>query len=465
MDYDVLILGGGIIGCAAAYELSKYSLNIALIEKECDIADDVALINAAIVYDGIETKDDNMANLEFLGNKMFDGLSKKFNIPFKRNGSLLLIQNDDGSEIKNIYNRAKGRGIENIKLIDGEEARKIEPSLNIDVKYALYSQNNGVVCPYDLALAYGEIAYDNGVNFKFEEEVLSIKKMKNGFGVTTNKNKFTCKIVINTTPINTYVSDIKEEEKRKLDKKINLQYFVMEKEVVPKFKNTLFILNNKRDRIYGVPNAYGDTIIAISSESVMSIAKAKSRINSAANILEEDLISTHYRLPFYNEEMIIEDKDIDQGYLKVVGKHYGQVTITPALSTNICKRIVSILNCSLKKDFYDKRREYYKFSSMNNEERNKLIELDRRYGNIICVCQKITEGEIVDAIRRPLGARTIEGIIRRTGALMGSCKGSLCYNKIVQILARETNKDLRDILLDSKGSNIFKGRIKEFNSI
>ena len=464
MDYDVLILGGGIVGCAAAYELSKYSLNIALIEKEYDIADDVSLVNAAIVYDGIETKDDRVANLELIGNRMFDDLSKKFNIPFKRNGSLLLIQNDDGSEITSIYKRAKKRGIENIKLIDGEEAKKLEPALNIDVKFALYSYNTGVVCPYDMALSYGEVAYDNGVNFKLEEEVLAIKKFRNGFQVNTNKNKFTCKLVINTTPVNTYFSDFPEEDKV-LENRINLQYFIMDKEIKPNFKNTLFILNNKRERIYAVPNAYGDTILAISSKNVMSIAKAKDRINSAASILDEDFINTHYRLPFYNEGMVIDDRYINEGYLRVSGKHYGQVTITPALADNICKRIVSILKCIPKKDFYDKRREYYNFSAMSNMDRNNLIKQDKRYGNMVCVCQKVTEGEIVDSIRRPLGARTIEGVKRRTGALMGSCKGSLCYNKVAEILARETDKDLREIVIDADGSNIFKGRIKEFDSI
>lgn len=464
MDYDVLILGGGIIGCAAAYELSKYSLNIALIEKEYDIADDVSLVNAAIVYDGIETKDDAMANLELTSNKMFDDLSKKFNIPFKRNGSLLLIQNDDGSEITSIYKRAKKRGIENIKLIDGEEAKKIEPALNIDVKYALHSHNIGVVCPYDLALSYGEVAYDNGVNFKLEEEVLAIKKFRNGFQVNTNKNKFTCRLVINTTPINTYFSDFPEEDKV-LENRINLQYFIMDKEVKPNFKNTLFILNSKRERIYAVPNAYGDTILALSSKNVMSIAKAKDRINSAAKILDEDFINTHYRLPFYNEGMVIDDRYINEGYLRVAGKHYGQVTITPALADNICKSIVSILKCKPKKEFFDKRREYYNFRAMSNFERSNLIKLDKRYGNMVCVCQKVTEGEIVDSIRRPLGARTIEGIKRRTGVLTGSCKGSLCYNKVAGILARETDKDLREILIDSSGSNVVMGRIKEFDSI
>lgn len=464
MDYDVLILGGGIIGCAAAYELSKYSLNIALIEKEYDIADDVSLVNAAIVYDGIETKDDTMAKLELAGNRMFDDLSKKFNIPFRRNGSLLLIEKDDGSEINSIYKRAKQRGIKNMKLIDGAEAKRMEPALNIDVKFAIYSHNIGVVCPYDLALSYGEVAYDNGVNFKLQEEVLSIKKFRNGFQVVTNKNKFTCRLVINTTPVNTYLSDFPEEDES-LGNRINLQYFIMDKEIKPNFKNTLFILNNKRERIFAVPNAYGDTILALSSKDVMPIAKAESRINSAASILDEDFINTHYRLPFYNESMIIDDRYINEGYLRVVGKHYGQVTITPALANNICSKIVSILKCKPKKDYYDKRREYYKFRSMSNEERNNLIKSDKRYGNMVCVCQKVTEGEIVDSIRRPLGARTIEGIKRRTGALLGSCKGSLCYNKVAEILARETDKDLREIVIDSSGSNIFKGRIKEFDSI
>ena len=171
MDYDILILGGGLIGCAVAYELSKYNLNIALIEKDYDIADDIAFINTAIVYDGIEADDDLMAKLEVIGNGIIDKLSDKFDIPFKRIGSLIIAEDDKQVEnIKKIYNRAVKRGINGIELIGSDKIKELEPNIKSKAKMAIYSNNTGVICPYDLALAYAEIAFDNGVNFRLEEE-------------------------------------------------------------------------------------------------------------------------------------------------------------------------------------------------------------------------------------------------------------------------------------------------------
>ena len=164
MDYDVLVLGGGIIGCAVAYELSKYSLNIALIEKDYDIASDVALTNTAIVYDGVECDSTLMAKLEFMGNSMFRQVTEKFNIPFKKCGSLITASGSKGKEkVNKLYKQALDRGIEYVQLLSGEEARSMEPSLSEKVTKALYSPNTGVTCPYDLAITYGEIAFDNGV--------------------------------------------------------------------------------------------------------------------------------------------------------------------------------------------------------------------------------------------------------------------------------------------------------------
>lgn len=284
VDYDVLIIGGGIIGCAAAYELSKYSLNIALIERDSDIANDSVIPNTSIIY--------------------------------------------------------------------------------------------------DIAIGYGEIAYDNGVNFKLEEEVIGINQTANGFKVVTSRNKFTCKVVVNTTPEKNFSNDLNID-------------------------NTYYIDMN-------------------------SLRK------------------------------LIDDSVLDKKYYKTIGKHKGLTTMTPAIARLLRESIVEKTNCKLKKDYNDRRRELFRFRSMNNEERNKLIKIDSKYGKIICPCNLVTEGEIVDAIRRPLGARTIEGVKRRTGACQGDCQGSYCLQKIAHILSRELNKSINLIVKDSKLSKIMPIRIKEF---
>lgn len=177
MDYDVLILGGGLVGCAAAYELSKYSLNIALIERDYDIADDLSQVNAAMIYDGSECTDTLMAKLENKGNEIIEQISSQFKVPFKKCGSLVIAQDKkEEEEILKTYENSVNRGIKNIYLLDSDEVYKLEQNLNIAVKKAIYSKNTGVICPYDLAISYAEIAFDNGVNFKLEEEVVEDRK-------------------------------------------------------------------------------------------------------------------------------------------------------------------------------------------------------------------------------------------------------------------------------------------------
>jgi L-2-hydroxyglutarate oxidase LhgO len=464
MDYDVLILGGGIIGCAAAYELSKYSLNIALIEKDYDIADDVALINSAIVYDGIECEDSLASKLEVMGNSMFDELAEKFKVPFKRTGGLLIAGNkEEEQKITAIYERALQRGIENIRLLDSKEIYELEPNLKVKAIRGLYSEKLGVVCPYDLAISYAEIAFDNGVNFKLEEEVINIEKIARGFRVETNKNRFICKMVINTTPGKSYSIDGGIEEIS--NNASYLKYLLFERDFKGGFSNMLFTINQQGESVYAIPSAQGNAIAALKTDENINYNEALRKVSSLVNGIRESDIAGFYQSVYYNDLVFIDDSSVDKGYIKVSTKHYGEVTMTPSIAKIICETVISNIKCKLKNNYHDKRREFYRFRDLSNEERNEIIELDKRYGKVVCLCQMITEGEVVEAIRRPLGARTLEGVKRRTGATLGACQGSYCMNKIVSILARETNKKITDIVMDSKNSRIILNRIKEFDGV
>lgn len=467
MDYDVLILGGGIIGCAAAYELSKYNLNIALIEKDYDIADDLSSVHTAIVYDGAEASNNLMSSLENLGNGLIEEIALKFNVPFKRIGSLRVAQTDKAVEkLNQIYNRAKQRGIKDIHLIEEEHAKEVEPNLNIPIKKALYSQNTAIISPYDLALAYAEVASDNGVFFRLEETVLNIQNMAKGFKVTTNKNKFTCKVVINTIPSEQYdlnYNNNNNNEEKKKDKK--LYYLLSDHD----FKGSLgSLVINELDTngfIFQTPTFSSGTLIAVKSDTILSFDEIIKTSNTILPGLTKRNINHMFSDEFNVDSMLIDESEISKGYISITGSHYGEVTIAPTLSQMLCETIVNNLKCTLKKNFIDKRREYYRFKDLSNKEINEIIKLDPRYGKIICLCNMISEGEIVDAIRRPLGARTVEGVKRRTGATFGNCHGSYCINKVIDILSREMDKKTTDIVKDSKGSKVLTARIKEFDGV
>lgn len=463
MDYDVLILGGGIIGCAAAYELSKYSLNIALIERDYDIADDVALINSTIVYDGLECQNSLMSRLEIMGNKLVKKMAKKFNVNLK-NYNYMIIAEDKNDEDKLIemYNNAKIQKMDNIYLLDSAEVSEIEPALDNRVKKALYSKNTAIIEPYDLALAYGEIAFDNGVNFKLEEEVLDIQKISKGFRVVTNKNKFTCNMVLNTTPGRNYsIGSLSKSNKNRS----NQEYFLLNNNLRKTFNAIVTTLKKDGNQVCITPTIEGNSAVYVKSDNDISYDDAFNQILKFNSSVKEENINQFYELPFYNDTLIIDDSSIENGYISVNGKSYAQVTVTPAIAKIVCEIIVNNLKCVLKKNFMDKRREFYKFRDLENDDRRKIIQLNKSYGKVICYCNKITEGEIIDAIRRPLGARTLEGVRRRTGVTFGECMGTQCLSKIVKILAREMNKSMTDVVKESKNSKLISGRIKEFNDM
>lgn len=461
MDYDVLILGGGILGCSVAYEMSKYNLNIALIEKDYDIVDDISFVNTSVVYDGSETSNELMSSLEKNGSKLIEEACSKFNVAYKKVGALRIVSDEKGiDDLINMYDRAKKRGIENVHLIESSDVYDIEPNIKYDVKKSLYSENVAIIAPYDLAIAYGEVAADNGVNFRFEEEVLDIQSISKGFKVTTNKNKFTCKAVINTIPDKKYMIDGEEIDRHEIMN--NTTYLVVDGDD-GNYLNKVIINTIDEDKfVLNIPNLSNGYIIGIKSSHQLTVEEGIKYANKVFPEVKRNNISNIFNEECNKNLMYIDDSKIDMGYISITGTHYGKITIAPAIAKTMSYTIANNMKATYKKNFVDKRREVYRFREMNKSQRNEIISLDKRYGNIVCICNQVSEGEIVDCIRRPLGARTIEGIKRRTGAGLGSCYGSYCDRKILNILAREMNKRPSDIVEDSKNSQLWPSRIKEF---
>lgn len=470
MDYDVLVLGGGIIGCAVAYELSKYNLNIAVIEKEFDIADDISFVNTSIVYDGSETSNTVMAGLEYIGNILLEDLCEKFNGPFKRIGSLRVVNDDNGViKLREMYERAIRRGIDGVYLIEPDEIYEIEPNINDEVKKGLYSQNVALVAPYDLAIAYAEVAFDNGVNFRLEEEVLTIQNVTKGFRVVTNKNKFSCKVVINTIANEIYINEKGVVEEKDSEDGVNsfknMSYILLDDNYENKLERIVTKTFDKDTFVVSTPVLNGGSLIGIKSIDKTSLDDNLRYASKLLKGINKGNINNLFRESYDKDSIEIDDEKIEKGYISVIGTHYGKVTLAPAIAKMLCDTISSNLNCKLKRNFIDKRREFYRFREMNKDEINEVIKLDKRYGKIVCMCNNVTEGEIVDSIRRPLGARTVKGVKRRTGAGFGNCHGAYCNEKIVQILSRELDRKITEIVDDSKNSNIVSGRIKEFKEI
>lgn len=456
MDYDVLILGGGIVGCSVAYELSKYNFNIALIEKNYDIVDETSFINTSVIYDGSETCNDVMATLELGGSKLIKEACNKFNVEYKNTGGLRVGYTDEEViRIKELYNNSLKKGIKNISLVNEKEIEKIEPNLKKGYKMGLYSKNIALINPYELAISYGEVAADNGVNFRFDEEVKYIDKNKKGFNVITSKNKFTCKIVINT---------VLSSEEDNSESFRTMNYFILDESMKNSIKSIVINEASEEEFIMNIPSLQGGNIIGIKNKNELTINDKITKAKKILKNVDQNFICMNY-INKKNNLLIIDDTEIENGYITVTGSHYAKVTLAPAIARAITESIIHKSTVTLKKDYVDRRRQFYKFRDMTNEERNEIISLDKRYGNIICICNQVTEGEIVDSIRRPLGARTVEGVKKRTGAGLGNCFGTYCSRKIIKILAKEMDKMPTEIVEDSKESKIWVSRIKEFDDV
>lgn len=464
MDYDVLILGGGIIGCAVAYELSKYNINIALIEKDYDVANDISFVNTAVIYDGSETSDYMMASLEKEGRKLIEDHCTKFQIPYKKVGALRISNNECGDErLESIYDRAKERGISGVHIIEEEAIKDIEPNLKAEYKKALYCENTAVISPYNLAISYAEVAADNGVNFRLEEKVIDIRSISKGFKVTTNKNKFTCKFVVNTIPNEISSDDNDDNPNSIISRKMN---YILFNDKLDNHMNNIII--NEIDEsafIIDIPTATNGSLIGIKGYDSLDIEKGLNLCKNIIPDIDKHTVTNIFTETYSKDSVSIEESKIDEGYIKVRGSHYSKITIAPAIAKRIETVLKTNMNITEKKDYIDKKRDIYVFKNMSKQERNEIIKLDSRYGNIVCSCNCISEGEIVDCIRRPLGARTVEGVKRRTGIGLGSCNGAYCNMKIIKILAREMDKDVLSIVDDSMESKILVGRIKEFSEI
>ncbi|SHK52795.1 L-2-hydroxyglutarate oxidase LhgO [Hathewaya proteolytica DSM 3090] len=461
MDYDVLILGGELIGCAIAYELSKYNLNIALIEKNYDIADEVNLGNTSMIFNGVENKDENTAQLEYEGNKEIEQVAKKFSVPYRRMPSIIMC--DEENYIVDSYKNLEDKYRDSCRLIGNSELNKIEPGIDCkNSKWALYINNTGIISPYDLAISYGEVAFDNNVNFKLEEEVIDITRENKGFRVSTNKNRFTCKIVINTTRRHNYSIDTSYNTKKK-DTDTRIKFFTTQKDIQYMYSNLIFSIKNGRYMV-ALPNLDDGVVGALITKDELDNSMVFHELKDILPGVPNSYIKSFYESNHYDEPYHII-KENDYGYIQVSDKHYAIATMAPAIAKKVVEYVAESIHCSAKKDFLDKRRDFYRFRDMDDKQRNEIINVNPKYGKVICHCNMITEGEIEDAIRRPLGARTLEGVKRRTGAAFGKCEGSRCLNKILRILARETNKPLTSIVKDSKNSNVLLNRIKEFDSM
>ncbi len=474
--FDIVIIGAGVSGACIARELSKYDLKILVLEKNNDVAAETTKANSAIIHAGFDaTEGTLMAKFNVLGNALFDQLAEELSFPFKRNGSLVIAKNEEELEtLKLLKARGEKNQVPDLYLLSKEETLELEPNINKNISGALLAKTGAITGPWEMTTALLENAVENGVELLINEEVVDIMKENDIFTVFTPNNEFHSKVIINCAGV--YADTIHNmvcEKSYKISPRKG-EYFVLTKNEGEKFHHTIFQAPTSLGKgILITPTVHENLLVGPDAEDIYdksSKATTRERLKLIMEISKEtsDKIDFSEQIRQFsglraesdrNDFIIEEDKKI-RNFIDIGGTKSPGLSSAPAIALEVLNILSKRITLKKKKSFTPKIKNHIIFSKLNYYDKNKLITENSKYGRIVCKCENITEAEIIDTIHRKVGATTVDGVKRRCRPGMGNCQGAFCGPKIQEILARELNKSLEEIILDSKSSYILTKETK-----
>jgi glycerol-3-phosphate dehydrogenase len=487
MKADVVIIGGGVIGASIARELSRYSLNVILIEKEDDVAMGTSKGNSGIIHAGYNADFRTLkGRLNIKSNPRFDKLCQDLKVRFKRIGSLVVgFTQKDFRKLKELKENGEKNGIKNLEIIRGPKLFELEPNLNLQAKYALYVPSAGIISPYKFTIALADNAVTNGVKVFLETEAKDIRiKEKQVCGVVTNRGLVETRLIINAAGL--YADEIAKTAGDSF--KINPlkgEYQLFDKQWGSLVNHILFPSPTKLSKgILVAPTVHGNLLIGPNSCRVkekddLSTSKAGIKeVHTGARELiphlpHQDLISSFAGLRADIEgrdDFVIEASKKIRGFINVAGIESPGLSSAPAIAEmvsdilqEVVKEISPQLELNYKNDFIETLLEQPKFADYLDKtgEWQEIVEKDADYGEIICRCEKVSKGEMLRAIYQPVPARSLDAIKRRTRAGMGRCQGGFCSPRVLKILSEELKISPLSITKKGKGSEILKTKTKD----
>jgi glycerol-3-phosphate dehydrogenase len=478
---DVLIVGAGVTGCAVARELAKTKRTVKVVERASDVCEGTSKANSGIVHSGYDAKPGTMkAKMNLEGNRMMEQLSKDLDFPYKKNGSLILcFAEEDRPALQELLERGEKNGVEGLRIVEREELIQMEPALSDQVVAALYAPTGGIVCPFGLTIALAENAADNGVQFQFNTEVTKIEKAEDAQGtyykVETSKGLEEARIVVNAAGV--YADKLHNMVSNKKMEIIARkgEYMLMDKEVGGMVSRTLFQLPTKMGKgILVTPTVHGNLLTGPTAtdvedkEAVNTTQDGLGEVLAKAGLSVKQVPSRQVITSFsglraheVGNDFIIGEAEDAKGFIDVAGIESPGLTSAPAIGVYVAELIQGIAPAEANPTFNGKRKGIPHMADATAEERAALIKEDPAYAQVVCRCELVTEGEIVNSIRRTLGATTLDGVKRRTRAGMGRCQAGFCSPKTVAILARELGKDEAEITKCGGDSIFLVGKDKE----
>lgn len=485
-DYDVIIIGAGVSGCAIARELARTERKIAVLEAASDICEGTSKANSGIVHGGYDAIPGTLkARLNLPGNQKMESLSKELDFPFVRNGSLVLCFEQEGlPRLEELKRRGEENGVEGLRLLTPEQVWELEPAVSRDIVGALYAPTGGIVCPFGLNIALAENAAANGVSFFLNHRVSSIIREESPEGtaytIEAGEETFRGSLVINAAGVYAdMIHNMVSEEKLTIVPRRG-EYCLMDKKSGNLVRSTIFQLPSKLGKgILVTPTVHGNLLVGPTAEDIpdrqgtdttaAGLARVIDMGSRSVQRLDGRQIITSFAglrahlLPQAGDEsdfLIGEVKDA-KGFFDVAGIESPGLSCAPAIGEYVAGLVNASYPAPEQENFVSERVGIRSIAEATEEERRELIAENAAYANVICRCELVTEGEILDAIHRPLGATTLDGVKRRTRAGMGRCQSGFCSPKVQEILARELGMDEGAVTKAGGESILLTGYTKE----
>ena len=472
---DIIVIGAGVSGCAIARELSRKKASVLVVEREEDVCCGTSKANSAIVHAGYDAKHGSlMAKLNVQGSRMMEQLSKDLDFHYRRNGSLVvMVSEDDRPNLMKLYENGLANGVEGLRIVERDELVTMEPNISDNAVAALYAPTGAIVCPFGLTYALAENAAANGVEFRFDSEVTGIEKIDGGWKIRTVKGDLEAKVVVNAAGVyadklhNMVSDDTMTIVPRRGD------YFLLDRTTGGHVNNTIFQLPGKFGKgVLVAPTVHGNTIVGPTAidiedkDSTATTAAGLDDVRAKCGMAVKDLplrqtITSFAGLRAHEARHEFFIGEIAPGFVDCAAIESPGLSSAPAIGVMVADIVNGILGLEDDPDFIPTRKGIKDPKELPFGERAALIKENPAYGTVICRCETITEGEIIDAIHRVPGARSVDGVKRRTRAGMGRCQGGFCSPRVLEILSRELGVPMSEITKSGGASKIIVGVNKD----
>lgn len=475
--FDVVVIGGGVVGGLILRELTKYDLSVCLLEKEGDVAMGASKANSGIVHAGFDATIGSLkAKFNVLGNEMMQGVCAELGVKFRQNGSLVVaFSNEEIQTLHELKERGEKNGVKSLEIISQQRLREMEKNIADEALSALYAPTGGIVCPYELTIASIGNAMDNGAKLLTDFAVSSIEKTTDGYIIKSDDGKrVEAKLIINCAglfsgKIANMVGDNDIEVCARKG-----EYILLDRESGDFVAHTLFFTPTKVGKGILITQTVDNNIL-LGPTATEQEGNDKETSAKGLNFVIDTAKKMCKNIPLYNtitsfaglraysnrHDFIIEQSKVAKGIIHCAGIESPGLTASPAIAKYVVEELVgSLIDLKKNDKFNGNRKPDYFFKNLSMEEKNEIIKKDASFGKIVCRCEQVTEGEILRAIRENPPAKDIDGVKRRTRSGMGRCQGGFCQPYVAELIAKERGISLEQVTKNGKGSQLLSGVAK-----